>query len=168
MEYNIKGFTLLVDDQDIHLIDADKLIVNRRLMFARQGRYAVHALIMGVKPGSDKRVIAVNGNLLDCRRSNLTLVQRETRQECIERLRARHQREIEQAREKAQTLTRLPSDFPEWGVLKIQCWKQLHSSLIRQLNRKTPNLAKLRSVTEDLSELSSWNTERCAKFLNHS
>ncbi len=78
-----KGYVALVDDEDAHLAELGSWIANPnwRTVYAMttichpgwKQKITLHRAVMGFGPG-DPRIDHVNGNGLDCRRSNLRVV----------------------------------------------------------------------------------------------
>ena len=81
MELNIKGFTVLVDDEDALLIQKNKWYkFNKRGDLVYFGRMSkdrrwvfLHREILGLKYGDGFKVDHINGNTLDNRKINLRI-----------------------------------------------------------------------------------------------
>ncbi|WP_234265087.1 HNH endonuclease [Hydrogenophaga sp. NFH-34] len=164
MEHVIDGRTLILDDADDDLIQSGgRLTVSHVWGFARCGQRAVHTLVMGAKHG--QRVIALNGNLLDCRKDNLRLMTAEERRARFERMAKERDEKISQAKAAAEPFLAIPRDLGSWGVLKTRCWQIMHRRLKHALSLKHPRLAELCRLPVLLRDLPDWSADQCAAFL---
>lgn len=158
MEHIIGIKVLILDDADEHLIQGGRLTAASRGDFARCGQRSVHHLVSGAQRG--QRVRALDGNLFNCRRENLRVIDPVER----EVMRIEHERSLLQARVEAQPMLALPADLSSWGVLRTRCWQELHKQLTRALNSKRSTLTHLVRLTEMLSELPMWDMDRCVEY----
>lgn len=158
MEHIIGNKVLILDDADEHLIQGGRLTAASRGDFARCGQRSVHHLVSGAQRG--QRVRAVDGNLFNCRRENLRVIDPVER----EVMRIEHEKSLLQARVEAQPMLALPADLSSWGVLRTRCWQKLHKQLTRALKRKNSALKHLVRITEMLGELPMWDVEKCVDF----
>lgn len=163
MEHFIDGHILVLDDEDDHLLAQGPLTVHKQHLFARCGRRAVHTLVAGVKAG--QRVTPIDGDFLNCRRSNLRVVTAEERQAELVRLRADRASQIKAAKEAASPFTRIPAELGSWGVMKTRCWERMFGRLQRLLKLKHPRLAELKALPGLLEALPGWTNEQCVSFL---
>lgn len=163
MEHFIDGRTLILDDADDHLISGGgRLSISHQWGFARCGQRAVHKLVMGAKPR--QRVIALNGNLLDCRKDNLRLMTAEERRARFLRMAKERDEKISLAKASAEPFLAVPRDLGSWGVMKTRCWEAMHRCLKHALSLKHPRVAELEQLSKLLSELPDWDVDQCAKY----
>lgn len=158
MEHIIGNKVLILDDADEHLIQGGRLTAASRGDFARCGQRSVHHLVSGAQRGQGVR--ALDGNLFNCRRENLRVIDPVER----ESMRIEHEKSLLQARLEAQPMLRLPADLSSWGVLRTRCWQKLHKQLTRALKSKRSTLTHLVRLTEMLSELPMWDVDQCVDF----
>lgn len=158
MEHIIGIKVLILDDADEYLIQGGRLTAASRGDFARCGQRSVHFLVSGAQRG--QRVRALDGNLFNCRRENLRVMDPVER----EVMRIEHEKCLLQARVEAQPMLCLPADLSSWGVLRTRCWQKLHKQLTRALKSKRSTLTHLVRLTEMLAELPMWDLDRCVKY----